>query len=147
MKRVFLVLVCILAMWACTSETKTSDGSQDNAFKIERGTNIAHWLSQSDRRGVEREAFFTEKDVRFIDSVGFDHIRLPIDEVQMWDENGSRHEDAFKLLADFLGWCSEAGLRVVLDLHILSSHHFNEGDKPLWTDPAEQVKFIRILKV
>jgi len=37
-------------------------------------------------RGEERESFFVEDDIRFIDSIGYDHIRLPVDEEQMWDE-------------------------------------------------------------
>ena len=143
---VLLNLLMILLTAACTSENKRQEIAEYTPFKIQRGTNIAHWLSQSDRRGPERAAFFTEKDIRLIDSVGFDHIRLPIDEVQMWDENGHRHEDAFGLLTECLRWCKDAGLRVVLDLHILRSHHFNEGDKPLWTDPKEQDKFIRLWK-
>jgi len=139
-----LNLLSVLLIAACSSENKRHAATEYTAFKINRGTNIAHWLSQSDRRGAERAVFFTEKDVRFIDSAGFDHIRLPIDEEQMWDENGKRHEDAFQLLQEFLNWCDHAGLRVVLDLHILRSHHFNEGDKPLWTHPAEQDKFIQL---
>ncbi len=77
-------------------------------------------LSQSDRRGEERASFITEKDIRFIDSVGFDHVRLPIDEEQMWDETGKRNDDAFALLRNCLDWCQKAGLRVVVDLHILA---------------------------
>jgi endoglucanase len=116
------------------------------SFKINRGTNIAHWLSQSEKRGAERESFFTEKDIRFIDSVGFDHIRLPIDEVQMWDESGKRYDDAFALLGNCLEWSRKAGLRVIVDLHILRSHYFNAKDKPLWSVPAEQDKFITLWK-
>ncbi len=51
-----------------------------------------------------------------------------------------------RCLNNCLSWCYEAGLRVVLDLHILRSHHFNEAEKPLWTVPAEQDKFIRLWK-
>jgi endoglucanase len=103
-------------------------------------------LSQSARRGDERASFFTQKDIVFIDSVGFDHIRLPIDEEQMWDTVGNRNEDAFVLMENCLSWCKDAGLRVVLDLHILRSHHFNEEVKPLWTEVAEQDKFIQLWK-
>jgi len=31
---------------------------------------------ESDKRGIERQEFFTENDIRFIDSIGFDHIRI-----------------------------------------------------------------------
>ena len=116
------------------------------SFSIKRGTNVAHWLSQSDARGDERMRFITEKDIFFIDSLGFDHIRLPVDEEQMWDETGKRHEDAFSLLDNCLEWSRKSGLRVIVDLHILRSHHFNAKEKPLWTRPAEQDKFINLWK-
>ncbi len=94
-------LVFFLLLLGCTSEKPAAEIDHDadfQAFSIRRGTNIAHWLSQSDRRGDERASFFTQQDVTFIDSVGFDHIRLPVDEQQLWDENGNREEDAFALL-------------------------------------------------
>jgi endoglucanase len=113
-----------------------------SGFVIKRGVNASHWLSQSERRGAEREAFFTRKDVAYIASIGFDHIRLPIDEVQMWDEQLRPQEDAFKLLTSALDWCQEYNLRVIVDLHVLRSHHFNEGDRPLWTQPAAQERLM-----
>lgn len=147
MKHSFLVtLLFVLLLTACTPDKKEPEKNDYSSFTIHRGTNIAHWLSQSNRRGDERTVFFTQKDIAFIDSAGFDHIRLPIDEEQMWGENGKRHEDAFKLLTECLTWCNEAGLRVVLDLHILRSHHFNADVKPLWTKPEEQDKFIQLWK-
>ncbi len=73
--------------------------------------------------------------------MGFDHIRLPIDEEQMWDEDGVRHQEAFELMEKCINWSIESDLRVIIDLHILRSHHFNHPEKPLWTDVAEQNKF------
>lgn len=137
------LLFCIVLLASC-AEKKQPDATPPATFTVNRGTNIAHWLSQSQRRGEERAAFFTRKDIAFIDSVGFDHIRLPIDEEQMWDESGNRHEDAFQLMNNCLTWCKDAGLRVILDLHILRSHHFNAAEKPLWTETAEQDKFIQL---
>jgi endoglucanase len=147
MKRHILIALSFFIACSCKNENRTDSGkpaASVTSFTIRRGTNIAHWLSQSDRRGVERATFFTQKDIAFIDSAGFDHIRLPVDEEQLWDEAGRRHDDAFALLNNCLTWCKDAGLRVVLDLHILRSHHFNEDEKPLWTDPREQDKFIEL---
>ena len=64
------------------------DAAQPSGFKVKRGTNISHWLSQSPRRGAERRAWFTREDVAWLAALGFDHVRLPIDEEQMWDANG-----------------------------------------------------------
>jgi endoglucanase len=112
-------------------------------FVIKRGTNISHWLSQSDARGDERKNYFTEKDVKYLASLGFDHLRIPVDEVQLWLENGQKDEEGFSLLLDALNWCKAHKLKVVVDLHILRSHHFNEKVKPLWTQPAAQERFFQ----
>ena len=117
-------------------------------FTIRRGTNISHWLSQSERRGSERRQFFTEVDVRRIAEMGggrFDHIRLPIDEEQMWDETGNMDAEAFDLLDAALDWCGTAGLKVVVDLHLLRTHHFlDTEDPPLYTDPREEERFVEL---
>jgi len=141
-----LIFVSVFIFSSCKTDkgTDVEETQSKPSFEIHRGTNIAHWLSQSEKRGAERAAFFKKEDIAFIDSVGFDHIRLPVDEEQLWDDMGKRHEDAFTLLTNSLTWCRDAGLRVVLDLHILRSHHFNEKEKKLWTDPKEQDKFIQL---
>ena len=149
MKCIFLQVSILLVVISCGgpkhSQTVPAN-NQYGSFSISRGTNIAHWLSQSNRRGNERASFFTEKDIEFIKSAGFDHIRLPVDEEQLWDSVGNRYADAFQLLDDCMNWINKAGLRVVLDLHILRSHHFNAAEKPLWTQPAAQDKFIQLWK-
>jgi len=88
--------------------------------------------------------YFTQKDVGFIAAQGYDHIRLPIDEEQLWDEEGNKHAEAFELLHNALGWAAEAGLKVIVDLHIIRSHHFLAEERPLFTDPAEQERFIEL---
>jgi len=112
-------------------------------FKAKRGTNISHWLSQSGRRGAERRAWFTRKDVAFLAGLGLDHLRIPIDEEQMWDESGQPESEAFALLNQALDWCAEFKLNAIVDLHIVRSHHFNEKERPLWTKPEAQEQFFR----
>lgn len=113
-------------------------------FKIRRGTNISHWLSQSKKRGAAREAWFQKEDVKYLAELGFDHLRIPIDEEQMWDESGKPHVEAFELLNNCLDWCEEYDLRAIVDLHVLRSHHFNGKERPLWTGSAEQKKFLQL---
>jgi endoglucanase len=134
-------LFLIPALWAAPPAIPDAT---PNGFKVQRGTNISHWLSQSRRRGEERKAFFTEEDMVLIDRLGYDHVRLPVDEEQLWDESGRPHEDAFALLESALDWAAARGLPVIVDLHIIRSHHFNEGTRPLWTDPAAQERFVEL---
>jgi endoglucanase len=113
-------------------------------FEIRRGTNVSHWLSQSDRRGEERRAWFTRPDVERIAATGFDHVRIPVDEVQLWDEDGGREQEGFELLEQGLEWCAESGLRAVVDLHIVRAHSFDADGSALFEDAAEQERFCEL---
>lgn len=137
MKKIVLVLLAFWTILSCSSEQKDTPSE----FVIGKGTNLAHWLSQSGRRGEERLLFIQEKDFEYIAGLGFEHVRLPIDEEQMWDEQGNRHEEAFEIMTNCIEWSINNNLSVIVDLHILRSHHFNAEEKPLWTDPEEQEKF------
>ena len=138
MRRYLAVAVAVLSIGV------SAGAVEQDAFEIHRGVNISHWLSQSGRRGQERREFFGDKDVALIASLGYDHIRLPVDEEQLWDEAGNREPEAFALLHNGIGWAKKNGLRIVVDLHILRSHHFNAAEKPLWTDPKAQEKFLQL---
>ena len=132
MKRFMLLLALAFVGVSCAKE---------EPFEVKRGVNISHWLSQSSDRGDVRANKFTRDDVQFIAEAGFDHIRIPIDEEQMFDEAMNPESEAFELLHDALGWCEEFGLRAVVDLHILRTHYFNADVKPLFTEVKAQEQF------
>jgi endoglucanase len=121
----------------------TTGAAERPRFKVKRGTNISHWLSQSSRRGAERSTWFTREDVAYLAGLGFDHLRIPIDEEQMWDDSGQANAEAFSLLNQALDWCAEHKLNAIVDLHILRSHHFDAKERPLWTRPEAQERFFR----
>jgi endoglucanase len=113
-------------------------------FKIRTGVNVSHWLSQSDKRGEERKNYITKADFDTIAAGGFDHVRIPIDEVQFWDSSGNKEMEAWALLHNAIDWAFAAKLRVIVDLHIIRSHHFNAESNALWTDEREQQKLIQM---
>ena len=114
-------------------------------FEIRRGTNLSHWLSQ-DFGWQPRAQWITENDIAYIARLGFDHIRLPIDEKELWRDDGTAIEDAFKVMLDAIGWARAHGLRTIVDLHTVRSHHFNAanegGHNTLFTDPKQQEAFL-----
>lgn len=137
----FLTLFLASATVVLSGCRAGADEASTDAFTIHRGLNISHWLSQSRVRGLARERYFTEKDVAYIASEGFDHLRIPVDEEQLFLESGEKDAEAFALLHEALGWCRKYGLRAVVDLHILRSHHFNAAEKPLFSDEKAQESF------
>ena len=116
-----------------------------SGFVIRRGTNLSHWLSQ-DFHWQPRQTWITENDFRFIARSGFDHVRLPVDEKELWSDDGAPNEEAFGVLQQALAWARANHLRVIVDLHTVRAHHFNAanegGHNTLFTDPKAQEVFL-----
>ncbi|HLP02589.1 MAG TPA: cellulase family glycosylhydrolase [Opitutaceae bacterium] len=140
-----VLLAAIVPFQAAGEAAPKPTPTNPSGFVIHRGTNLSHWLSQ-DFGWAPREEWITENDIRFIASLGFDHVRLPVDEIVLWKEDGAPEEAAFALLERALGWCRAAKLRVIVDLHSVRAHHFNAenegGHNTLWTDPQAQEHFL-----
>lgn len=144
MKRFLLPLVAGLLVLAGFSHA-TGAPTNPAGFVIRRGTNLSHWLSQ-DFGWQPRAQWITEADFAFIARAGFDHVRLPIDEKEMWHDNGTPNEEAFALMLRAIGWARAQNLRVIVDLHTVRTHHFNAanegGHNTLFTDAKAQEAFI-----
>lgn len=116
----------------------TSNIKSLNKFEISKGVNIASWLSTPKYEGAQRVAFFKEEDVKFLSQLGFDHIRLCIDEVELWESNGTKiRQFGFDLLHNAIQWCSKYNMRVLVDMHITRNHRFTLSENTLFTDPNE----------
>lgn len=113
-----------------------------SAFELQRGVNIGNWLSQSTDRGAERLKKFTKDDARKLASYGFDHIRIPVDEEQLFDENGKMDMETMGIIHNAIGWCKDAGLRVIFDMHDLRTHKVVNTSNTFWDKPEEQDKLV-----
>ena len=115
--RIFAVLAAVMLLASCAPK--------EESFRIKRGTNLSHWLSQTNVRGAERKEHIQEDDFQRLHELGFDHVRIPIDEVQFWDEDHNQLPQAWELLDNALDWARKYELRVIVDLHIIRAHYFN----------------------
>ena len=143
MRNIFLILLQLFMLVTCAAHEPETQ-PQGTSFEIKRGVNIAYFLSQSTRRGEQRAAYFTAKDIKRIKEYGFDHIRLPIDEEQMFLEDGTKDRKAFDLLKWTIDYSIKSGLKVIVDMHILRSHHFTSGSNILFTDVKAQEAFYQM---
>jgi endoglucanase len=118
-----------------------------SGFEFHRGVNLSHWLSQN-FGWSPKATFITEQDIKFIDSIGYDHVRIPIDEAELWDTTGLPIDESFFYLTSCLNWCAKYDLRAIVDLHIIRSHYFNAvnegGTNILWTDTNAQKTFLHL---
>jgi endoglucanase len=118
-----------------------------SGFVFHRGVNLSHWLSQN-FGWSPKATFITEQDIKFIDSIGYDHVRIPIDEAELWDTTGIPIDESFSYLSSCLNWCAKYNMRAIVDLHIIRSHYFNAvnegGTNLLWTDVNAQETFLHL---
>lgn len=107
------------------------------SFTIHRGTNVFefaenfYYPARLDASGAQQ-----------IKAMGFDHVRLPVSEENLYTRAGKANLTAFDDLEATICACSQTGLRVIVDLHTLYSHMFTDERTPrLFTDPAEEARF------
>lgn len=61
------------------------------------------------------------------------------------DELRRARKPRLDLLDAALDWCAEAGLSVIVDLHIIRSHYFNDKETPrLFTDEREAARLVEL---
>lgn len=149
MRHATLLLLLLAAASSAPAEgaRRPLDPQNPAGFRIRRGVNLSHWLSQC-FGWSPRATFISEDDIRFIAAAGYDHVRIPIDEKELWGEDGRPSEEAFGHLTRALDWCARHKLRAVVDLHTVRAHHFNAanegGRNTLFSDPAAQQGFLRL---
>ncbi|MBR5374244.1 MAG: cellulase family glycosylhydrolase [Paludibacteraceae bacterium] len=154
--RIISIASLALALLSCNkpAEQKAQEPSEEPkcqyaTLNLHNGVNISHWLSQSGDRGEVRANKITKKDFDSIAAMGFDFVRLAVDEEQLYDEEMNRDSSTFALMHNAIGWALEDSMNIVVDLHIVRSHHFNnENGHPntLFQDPKEQEKIVNIWK-
>ena len=149
-KYLFLFAAFAAVTFALCSCGEKPAAGEVNDFRIKRGTNLSHWLSQSEERGEARKQHIQEDDFERLEQLGFDFVRIPIDEVQFWDEDGNKLPEAWDLLTGALDLAAKHHLRAIVDLHIIRSHYFNavnEGGadaNTLFTSEESQQKLINM---
>ena len=128
-----------------TPDEQTEPVVEKAVFDAHKGINISCWLSQTSSRKGSVETYFTEKEVKILSDWGFDHIRLPIDEKEVFTEDLKWKDAARQYIHKAIGWCEKHNMRVILDLHILRSHYFNNTETmTLWKDKASQDRMMQM---
>lgn len=117
---------------------------------FQKGVNLGGWISQFDKYDKEHfDSFITRKDIENIASIGFDHVRVPVDYNVLEDENGVLLEDGMKYLENCRKWCADLGLNMLIDLHECFGYSFDPLKKDMdrkkfFYDEALQERFLHL---
>ena len=79
-----------------------------------------------------RDRYLVEEDLRFIASLGFNTVRIPLHWRLLMTEDGKMEGEGWALLDRMLGWVGAAGLYAVVDLHAVPGGQtgINHDDGP-----------------
>ncbi len=92
-----------------------------------KGVNLGGWLSQGSLEVSHLDSFIKEEDIKRIKGMGCDHLRLPVDFENIYDEkNECDNPIGYKYIDSCIEWCKKYGLNVVLDLHKAPGYIFDD---------------------
>lgn len=116
---------------------------------FQKGVNLGGWLSQYEKYDTNHfDTFITEKDIEYIASLGFDHVRVPVDYIVLEDEDGNVKESGFQYLRTCQNWCARHGLNMLIDLHECYGYSFDPlkdmDREKFFYDDALQARFLKL---
>jgi len=93
-----------------------------------KGINFGGWISQCKEYTTEHyDSFIKAEDFTVAKSMGYDHIRVPLDYEIIETEEGEFIESGFKYIDFAIENCRKNGLNMVLDLHRTPGYSFDPG--------------------
>ena len=92
-----------------------------------KGVNLGGWLSQGSLELSHIDSFIKEEDIKRIREMGCDHLRLPVDFENIYDEKLKKDNPiGYKYINKCISWCQKYGLNIVLDLHKAPGYSFDD---------------------
>lgn len=127
---------------------------------FEHGMGIGGWLTNYKRFNVLPQEkrlhltigdfehfaeYITEEDVKYIASLGMDHIRLGFDQIVVEESPYVYREEIFLHIDNFISWCEKYNLNIVLNLHKAIGNYCDiEEDIQLLDNDELQNRFIAL---
>ncbi|MDO4484090.1 MAG: cellulase family glycosylhydrolase [Clostridia bacterium] len=117
---------------------------------FQKGVNLGGWISQFAEYDLTHfGTFITEKDIAEIASLGFDHVRVPVDYNVLETEEGELIPGGMAYLVHCHEWCRAHGLNMIIDLHECYGYSFDPLKKNMdrakfFRDEALQARFLAL---
>lgn len=117
---------------------------------FQNGINLGGWISQFDKYDKAHfDSFITEKDIAYIASLGYDHVRVPVDYNVLEGEDGNIIPSGFGYLENCRSWCEKHHLNMLIDLHECYGYSFDPLKKDMdrkkfFYDDALQERFLHL---
>ncbi len=91
------------------------------------------------------ESYITENDIKYIASLGMDHIRLGFDQIVIEESPYRYRSEIIDILHKFVDWCKKYKLRPILNMHKAIGNYCDIlEEKGLMQDEKLQKRFIGV---
>lgn len=147
MKVKFLMIILLLSplcLLRAGSNQLNEVMTDYTVFPIQRGINISNCFEE-DVISIDKLENNFPKDILInLRTHGLDHVRIPISERNILDENLSPIDSTMSLLHERISFCHRIGLKTILDLHISRVHRFGNNSNMLFTDSLARIHFMKV---
>ena len=139
-----LMFPSVLIFLFATTFAKSSDATSasESEFSIRKGINISEWMERENSLYEHLDTLFSHPKIDLLCSLGFDHIRIPVNESVLLDERLVYRNAELALLHDRIDYAIGKGLKVVLDLHQSRAHFFLNENNKLFSDSSAERHFL-----
>lgn len=129
---------------------------------FQKGMGIGGWLTNYKRFNVipndkrkditigdmeHFESYITEEDIKYIASLGMDHVRMGFDQIVVEESPYKYREKILEIIDEFVKWCKKYQLRPILNMHKALGNYCDILDEEGLMDSDElQNRFIAVWK-
>jgi len=108
-----------LAGWLSLNVSPVQGVKASRFHQLTQGVNLAHWFAQAPLTAKNFRTRISAQDIRYIKTLGFKHVRLPLDPEVLWNDSDPKRLKAKNLqyLDDALDQILNEDLAVIVDLH------------------------------
>jgi len=85
-----------------------------------------------------------KSDISWLAEQGFDHVRIPVDESNLYNEHGIKMDSSWQLLHELLAWVQEEEMLAIFDLHNVRVHNFDTEVQTLFTQDTSRKQFLKL---
>lgn len=89
------------------------------------------------------ESYITEEDIKYIASLGVDHIRLGFDQIVLEEKPRVYREEVFRHIDNFISWCEAVNVLPILNMHKAIGNYCDINEEvTLFDSPELQQGFV-----
>lgn len=142
---VLMILFVLVFLFATTFANSSETASAPvSGFSIRNGINISEWMERENSPYEHLDTLFSRSKIDLLCSLGFDHIRIPVNETVLFDESLTYRSAELALLHDRIGYAIGKGLKVIFDLHRSRVHFFLNEKNILFSDSSAERHFLNV---